>query len=193
MTDEIKTGFVCDECDDIFSDKAAQMEHMEKKHQDRSFYINIQGGGSESEVESVYEVSSDNESSEGADDFEIEYTPKKGKVKEDLSVKAQDGVNIKGESIEFKEASAKLAKFLGQKAKRYMFWGKEVHITSVTKNRVSKHIKVEVTTKTGETGGVNLMIYNKGSMRVTKKKGEDVMFVEVLTEEIIKPLLKKIM
>ena len=67
-----------------------------------------------------------------------------------------------------------------------MFWGKEVHITSVTKNGVSTHIKVEVTTKTGETGGFNLMIYNKGSMRVTKKKGEDVIFVEVFTEEIIK-------
>ena len=77
---------------------------MENKHEDRSFYINIKGGGAEKEVESVYEDLSEDESSEEAEDFEIEYTPKKGKVKEDLSVKAQDGVNIKGESIEFKEA-----------------------------------------------------------------------------------------
>ena len=74
-------------------------------------------------------------------------------------MKAPDGVNIKVESFEFKEASAKLEKCLEQKGKKYMLWGKEVLVKSVNKNGVAVPITAEVTTKSGEAGLSNLMLY----------------------------------
>ena len=152
----IKSELMCDECKETFINKSDQVEHMENNHQDNSYSINIKGGGPKSEVDSVHELSSDDGSSDEVDDFDIEYTPQKVTG---VKVKAPDGVNIEVESFEFKEASAKLEKCLKQKGKRYMLWGKEVLVKSVNKNGVAVLITAEVTTKSGEAGLSNLMIY----------------------------------
>ena len=127
------------------------------------------------------------EHEESFEDFAMEYTPKKAKAEK------QDGINIKGKSDEFKDASEKILKMMGRNGKKLTIWENKVKITYVTKSGYSTTINVEVTTKTGDSGEANLIIYNKGSMRLTKKRGEDVKYVQTLSESIIRPLLRKIM
>ena len=80
-----------------------------------------------------------------------------------------------------------------QKGKRYSVWGREVHISSVRRGGAAVTITVEIKTKNGVAGKANLMIYSKGSMRITKKRGEDVIYVKSLSEFIVRPIMKKIM
>ena len=125
-------------------------------------------------------------SSKDVSEFELEFTPKKVKKE------SQDGINIKGDSDEFKEASDNLLKMMEKKGKQYTIEGREMYIKSVRRTSPSAvTIDVEVTSKNGKAGVASLVIYSKGSMRITKKKGEDAIFVKTLAEKIIKPLLKK--
>ena len=81
-----------------------------------------------------------------------------------------------------------------RRLKRCNIDGQEIHIKSVRNTGASITVDVEVTTKLGEVGSAHLMLYtSKGSMRITKKRGEDAQIVRTLSEEIIRSLLNKFM
>ena len=198
MAENIESAFVCVECDNLFETKSMLTKHLETQC-DHTFLKTIKGGGitndvsqdDNTEIEIIEDSENDDDVSEDSadegEDIEIEYTPIKGKKDE------QDGANIKGDSDEFKDASLKLKHMMEQKGKRYSVWGREVHITSVRRGGAAVTITVEVKTKNGVAGKANLMIYSKGSMRITKKRGEDVRYVKSLSEFIVRPIMKKLM
>ena len=82
-----------------------------------------------------------NDSNDSCEDFAFEYTPKRAKPEN------QDGINIKGDSDEFKDASEKVLKMMEQKGKQYTISGRELRIKSVTKNGIATTIIVEVSTQ----------------------------------------------
>ena len=125
MVGEIKEEFFCEECETIFPEKSVLTEHMNRIHENGS----VEFEGNESEHEESYE------------DFAMEYTPKKAKPEK------QDGINIKGKSDEFKDASEKILKIMDKNGKKFTIWDNKVKITSLTKSGYSTTINVEVTTK----------------------------------------------
>ena len=85
MTGDIKEGFFCDECEAEFTNKSTLSNHMDTAHDDYPAEV------SEEESEHDTDVS--------FEDFVMENTPLKAKPEK------QDGINIKGKSDEFIEAS----------------------------------------------------------------------------------------
>ena len=155
---EIKERYMCDYCEIEFNQNAMLSQHMSATHVDK-FLQKL-----------VTENSVEDESFEG---FDFEYTPKKAKPEE------QDAINVKGNSDEFKDASEKILRMMENKDKKYLIWGREIQIISVRKSAIHVTIGVKVTTKQGDAGEATLMIYKKGNMRLTKKKGEDVKFAKL--------------
>ena len=116
---EIKERYMCDYCEIEFNQNAMLSKHMSATHVDK-FLQKL-----------VTEISVEDESFEG---FDFEYNPKKAKPEE------QDVINVKGKSVEFKDASEKILRMMENRDKKYLIWGSAIHVT----------IGVKVTTKQGD-------------------------------------------
>ena len=116
--------------------------------------------------------------------YDLEIVPNKA------SDENKTGITIKGSEIEYLEAHRILKNFFRVRGQKFNINGVDLRIVDLPK----KLIKVEVKSKTGLSGKVNLNIYdvnNRGgaTMMIQKVSGEEFVHVKVFGMKVIKFLI----
>ena len=120
--------------------------------------------------------------------YEWSLTPK------NASEENKTGVSIKGRDTEYINAHGKIVNLFKKKGDKFILNGNELYIADKQKN---KPINIEIKSKKGFTGKVNLKIYdvnNRGgaTMLITMPSGGDLSYAKLLAFDVIKYLLDNI-
>ena len=113
---------------------------------------------------------------------------------QNASEENKTGVSFKGRDIEYINAHGKIVELFKKKGEKFALNGIELSIADKQKN---KPINIEIKSKKGFTGKVNLKIYdvnNRGgaTMLITKPSGGEMAHVKLLAFDVIKFLLDNI-
>ena len=106
----------------------------------------------------------------------------------------KSGVTFKGKDTEYINAHSKILDLFKKRGERFYLNGIELSIADKQKN---KPINIEIKSKKGFTGKVNLKIYEKNNrggatMMITKPSGGDLSHAKILAFDVIKYLLDNI-